>query len=121
MTGPGAVYAFLASFGIPAYASASVPEDAEMPYLTYDLATGSFGDGEVTLTVSVWYRTSSEAEPNAKAEEIRQAVGMGGRVLRYDGGAVWVKRGSPWCQSVTDEDNTVKRRYINITLEYLTA
>lgn len=121
MTGPGAIYAFLASFGIAAYTSASVPEDAEMPYLTYDLATDSFEEGEVALAVSLWYRTSSEAEPNAKAEEIRRAIGRGGRVIRYDDGAVWVKRGSPWCQSVTDEDNTVKRRYINITLEYLTA
>ena len=45
---------------------------------------------------------------------------MGGAFVPYDGGAMWIKRGSPWCQNIADESNkNIKRRYLNITVEYL--
>ena len=38
-----------------------------------------------------------------------------------DGGYIWLKRGSPFCQSLKyEDDNSIKRRYINLTAEYLT-
>lgn len=119
-TKEAAVYNFLSSFGIPAYTSASVPSDAEFPYLTYDLTVGSFESGEVPLTVNLWYRGMSESAPNAKAREVSERVGMGGTTLKCDGGMIWVKRGTPWCQSIADTDDTVKRRYINLSVEYMT-
>jgi hypothetical protein len=121
-TKAAAVYSFLSGFGIPAYASASVPSDAEFPYLTYDFVSASFGDGQNALTVNVWYRTDSEAVLNAKAEEISIAVGRGGRVVPCDGGAVWITKGSPFCQAVNAnaDDEKVKRRYINLNIEFLT-
>lgn len=119
-TQAAAVHQFLSGFGVPAYTTASVPEDAEFPYLTYSLVTGEWGDYGTSMAVDLWYRTESEALPNAKAEEMRRAIGPGGRVLRCDGGAVWVRRGTPWCQSMADpDDDMVKRRYINIDIEYL--
>ena len=76
--------------------------------------------GEIALTVNLWYYTESEAMPNAKAQEISDAIGMGGCMVAYDGGAMWIKRGSPWCQNIADEsDKNIKRRYLNITVEYL--
>ena len=119
-TQAAAIHKFLSGFGVPAYSASSVPVDAEFPYLTYSLVTGEWGDGEQPMAVSLWYRTESESKPNAKAEEIRRSIGRGGRVLRCDGGAVWVKRGVPWCQSMSDpDDDMVKRRYINLDLEYM--
>lgn len=42
-------------------------------------------------------------------------------MIKCDEGYIWVKTGSPWCQSLTDDtDKAIKRRYINITLEFLT-
>ena len=122
MTPEAAVYTFLSSFGIPAYAASSVPDQATFPYLTYDLVLGEWGQPEVNMPVNVWYRTDSEALPNAKVREISQAIGMGGVTLPCDGGMLWVKKGSPWAQAVTieGEDEKVKRRYININIEYLT-
>ena len=122
MTPEAAVYTFLSSFGIPAYAASSVPDQATFPYLTYDLVLGEWGQPEVNMPVNVWYRTDSEALPNAKVREISNAIGMGGVTLPCDGGMLWVKKGSPWAQAVTveGEDEKVKRRYVNIDIEYLT-
>lgn len=123
MTPEAAVYTFLSSFGIPAYAASSVPDQATFPYLTYDLVLGEWGQPEVNMPVNVWYRTDSEALPNAKVREISQAIGMGGITLPCDGGMLWVKKGSPWAQAMTveGEDEKVKRRYININIEFLIA
>ena len=123
MTPEAAVYTFLSSFGIPAYAASSVPDQATFPYLTYDLVVGEWGQPEVNMPVNVWYRTDSEAIPNAKVREISQAIGMGGITLPCDGGMLWVKKGSPWAQAMTveGEDEKVKRRYININIEFLIA
>lgn len=121
MTKAAALHRFFSSFGMPAYAAASVPEDAAFPYLTYELITSAWEGGEVGLTVNLWFYTESEAVPNAKAQELSQAIGLGGKILPCDGGYIWLKRGSPWCQSLKDETSpTIKRRYLNVTAEYLT-
>lgn len=122
MTPEAAIQTFLSGFGMPAYATASVPDGAVFPYISYDLAIGDW-DEEVNLTVNVWYRTTGEAIPNAKVREIGQAIGHGGVTLPCDGGMLWVKKGSPWAQAVTveGEAESVKRRYLNITLEFLTT
>lgn len=121
MTKEAALHKFFNSFGIPGYPSSAVPEDAVFPWLTYELIVDAWDGGEVGLTVNLWYYTTDEAPPNAKARELSQALGAGGKVLRCDGGYIWLKRGSPWCQSLRDEtDENIKRRYINVTAEYLT-
>ena len=121
MTPEAAVYQFMSGFGIPAYASTAVPDDAELPYITYDLVVGSWGDTEVNVPVNVWYRTSGEAVLNAKVREIGSRLGIGGITLPCDGGIVWFKKGEPWAQAVyvEGEDENVKRRYVNINIEYL--
>lgn len=121
MTPEAAIYRFMSGFGIPAYAATSTPSDAEFPYVTYDLVVGEWGGGEVNIPVNVWYRTDSEAEPNAKVREIREALRYGGVMLPCDGGSVWLKQGSPWAQAmrVEGENEKVKRRYVNINAEYL--
>ena len=121
MTQEAAIYAFLSSFGIPAYASTSVPDGRPFPYLTYDLVLNDWDGGEAVMVVNVWYRTESEAIPNAKVREVYQAIGDGGVTLPCDGGMLWLKRGTPWAQAVSDgTDDKVKRRYLNIDVEYLT-
>ena len=121
MTKEQALHAFFNSFGIVGYRSTSVPDDVIFPFLTYDFPVSSFEDDPVSGTLNLYYYTDSEAEPDAKIEEIRQAIGMGGALLQCDGGAIWLKRGVPWCQSLVDETNrNIKRRYANITAEYFT-
>jgi hypothetical protein len=117
-----ALHAWFQSFGVPFYPASSVPNDVLFPYGTYELITSAWDEGEVGLTVNLWYYTESEAIPNTKAQEISNAIGMGGTLVPCDGGAIWIKRGSPWCQNLRDDSApNIKRRYLNITAEYLTS
>lgn len=120
MTKGEALQSFFSRF-LTAYPSTAVPKDVVFPYLTYEPIFDSFGGGEVGLTVNLWFYTKSEAIPNAKAQEIADTIGLGGVMLPCNGGYIWIKRGSPWCQSLADgTDPGIKRRYLNVTAEYLT-
>ena len=90
--------------------------------ITQDNFEAQYADPIERKTVNLWYYTTQEAEPNAKAQEISDAIGLGGVFVPCDDGAIWIKRGSPWCQNVRDDSDTnIKRRYLNITVEYITA
>ena len=120
MTKGAALQAFFSQF-MDAYAAPAVPEAVTFPYLPYELITSAWDGGEVGLTVNLWFYTTSEAAPNAKAQELSDAIGYGGVTLPCDGGFIWLKRGSPWCQNLQDDtDKNIKRRYINVTAEYMT-
>ena len=121
MTKAAAIYQFWNSFGLTAYEENTVPDDADFPYITYQLVTDSF-DYEIPLTASIWYRSESWTAINAKAEEVSQKISRGGKIIPCDGGAIWMKRGQPFAQSMGDEsDNLIKRKYLNITAEFMTA
>ena len=121
MTKAAAIYQFWNSFGLTAYEENSVPDDAAFPYITYQLVTDSF-DREIPLTASLWYRSESWTDINAKTEEISQKISRGGKIISCDGGAIWLKRGQPFAQSMSDEsDDLIKRKYLNITAEFVTA
>ena len=121
MTKAAAIYQFWNNFGLTAYEENSVPDDAAFPYITYQLVTDSF-DREIPLTASLWYRSESWTDINAKTEEISQKISRGGKIISCDDGAIWLKRGQPFAQSMGDEsDNLIKRKYLNITAEFMTA
>lgn len=120
MTKNKALYAWLNEF-MPFHRASSVPDDVVMPYGTYEYIDSAFDLGEVGLTVNLFFRTESEAIPDEKAQELSKRIGYGGVTIPCDEGYIWLKRGSPFCQSLTYEnDPAIKRRYINITAEYLT-
>ena len=120
MTKAAAIYQFWSGFGLTAYEENTVPEDAAFPYVTYQLVTDSF-DREVAATASLWYRSTSWTEINAKTDEISERLGLGGVVLPCDNGAVWVKPGQPFAQNMSDPaDEMIRRKYINISAEYIT-
>lgn len=120
MTAPAALQSFFGSFGMPAYAATSVPDIVTFPYITYTLALGHLIGGESAISAELWMLTDSEAEINAAAEQIGKALGRGGKLLACDGGAVWLKKGSPWCTAVREEQMpTVKRRVLNLSAEFI--
>lgn len=114
-----AIQSFFEQFDIPAYAASSVPPEAEYPYLAYTSVDGDFLSGELSMTVNLWFRTDSEAEPNEKVRQIAKAIGYGGTCIKYDGGMAWLKKGNPWAQSLSDPDPSIKRRYLNVDIEYI--
>lgn len=120
MTKGAALHSFFNSFGIPGHPDTSVPEDQELPYLTYTPVFDSWGSS-VSIAVNLWYRTTDDSIPNAKAMELSNRIGPCGVLISCDGGYIWINRGSPFCQGLQDDaDKNVKRRYINVTADYLT-
>ena len=121
MTKAAAIYQFWSGFGLTAYEENTVPTDAAFPYITYQLVTDSF-EREIPLTASIWYRSESWTGINAKTEEISQKISRGGKIISCDGGVIWLKRGQPFAQNMGDEnDDLIKRKYLNITAEFMTA
>ena len=121
MTKNKALYSWFNEGEIPFYRASAVPDDVVMPYGTYEYIDSAFDLGEVGITVNLWFRTESEAIPDEKAQELSKRIGYSGVTIPCDEGYIWLKRGSPFCQSLTYEnDPAIKRRYINITAEYLT-
>ena len=125
MTKEAALYSFWSSFGLPAYEENSIYSmkgAPTYPFITYEVQTDSF-DASVSLTASLWYRPENESweAPNAKKREIAEAIGMGGVMVEIDGGAMWIKRSSPFAQNLGDSsDDFIKRVVLNITVEYFT-
>ena len=121
MTKAAAIYQFWNEFDLTAYEENTIPEDARFPYITYQLVTDSF-ENEVSATASLWYRSDGWMSINAKTEEISDFIGIGGKFVKCDGGRIWIKRGIPFAQNMGDEsDDLIKRKYLNLTFEFLTA
>ena len=121
MTKAAEIYQFWSGFGLTAYEENTVPEDAVFPYVTYQLVTDSF-DREVAASASLWYRSESWVEINAKTEAVSAHIGLGGKIIKCDGGRIWIKRGQPFAQNMGDEsDDLIKRKYLNLTFEFMTA
>ncbi len=112
-----AIINFWRSFGISAYDVGTVPEDAPLPRITYNMAVDYLGN-PVFGESSLWYRSSSWDAITEKSHEIEERIGRGGICLPYDGGCVWVTRGTPFAQCVTDEDDTLRRISHNVTYEF---
>lgn len=115
-TKAAAFHSWASSHGMPAYSSASVPEDAKPPYVTYDFGVSGWGDPAYTCTVNIWTR-GSDADANARASALMGTLPC---YAECDGGALRLTPGSPAWQAVADEPD-VKRRYCNVDVENLTT
>ena len=119
-----ALHQFWSSFGLTAYDENTVPDDAmttnKGKYLTYNVATAALGE-PTPLYANLWYKSSSWAEITVKANEMAEAIGRGGSIVPFDGGKIWICRGTPFSQRMSDEDDTIRRIYINVMAEYLSA
>ena len=118
-----ALYNFFSGFELPAYEENTVPTGKnapELPYITYATATSGF-DSDVQISASLWYKGYSWAGADRKATEINAALAHGGKLIPYTGGALWIRRGTPFAQHMADDDDTIRRIYLNLTAEYLSA
>ena len=124
MTKAEAIQQFWASFGLRAYDAYTVPtgEHApEPPYITYTVQTDSLG-AILTLTGSLWYRSSSWKDISDKADEIAEYIGYGYKKIEVDGGYLWITKGQPFAQRMSEpEDDMIRRIYIMLNAEFLTA
>lgn len=116
-----AIQNFWEGFDLPAYNETTVPDDAVMPYITYSISTDSIGS-VLFLPASIWYRTTSWRDVSRKAEEIAEyIVNMQPPSIALDKGRLYLAKGAPFAQRMSDPDDTVRRIYINLQAEFLTA
>lgn len=123
-----ALHSFWSSFGIPAIDEQSAYDDKTLnelnitfPYITYEVAQDSF-NYPAAIGADLWYQSTSWSAITAKAQQIEAEIGRGGKIVRYDGGAIWITRASPFSQRLAAEnDYDVRRVHININAEFLSA
>lgn len=125
MTKAQAIQQFWSQFGVKAYDENTVPTGAnapQLPYITYSSKTDSIG-AVLALTGSVWDRSSSWATVESLVDSIAEAVGKNGYyIAKVDGGYMWITKGTPFAQRMADpNDDMIRRVYINLQCEFLTA
>ncbi len=116
-----AIYKWFNDLGIPFYVDTNVPDMKEIsyPYGTYQNVIGNWAD-HVSITVRLYYRTTSEKEINAMVQKLTDKLKENNQVI-CDDGMLWVNPGAPYCQAVSDEeDDTIRSRYINLLVDYFT-
>ena len=120
-----ALQSFWSSFSLTAYDDRTVPTGDNapaFPYITYELSTDEL-DHPLTLTASLWYRSSSWQEITAKCHEIERYIGeYGHRVIKLDNGYLYITKEHPFAQRMGDDsDDMIRRIYLQIKAEFLTA
>ena len=123
MNEQAALQTFWSGFNWDAFEENAVPENAFATrdhYLTYAAGLSGF-DEPMMLTASLWQRSKSWTDTVNKSREIFEEIGLGGVLLQTDDGYVWIKRGQPFAQRMSDEDPTVRRIYLNVEVEFFTS
>ncbi len=114
-----ALHSFWSSFGLVAYDATSVPDNAELPYITYEVSSADFNI-DLAQTANLWYRSTSWKDITEKEMQIADYISHGGIMITYDNGAFWLKKGVPWAQRMSDEqDDTIRRMILNIEIEFI--
>lgn len=103
---------FVGGFGLPAYTNQSVPDDVQVPYLTYPLKEPEWNQ-KTSFYIQGWYKSTSNADLTAKADEIVKEVGTG-ITISTDSGYLVIYPDTPLVQLMVDGD--YRSFYINLSI-----
>lgn len=103
---------FVGGFGLPAYTTESVPDDVSVPYLVYPLTEPEWSQ-KASFYIQGWYRTKSNAELSAKADQIIREIGTG-ITINTQSGYLVIYPETPLVQLMTDGD--YRSFYINLSI-----
>lgn len=92
---------FFSGFGLPAYTLTSVPEEVELPYITYPLIEPEWNE-QASFYCQVWYPQNRLEDLLKKADLIVQNVGEM-RKIKMDEGYLVLYPSTPLIQILTDE------------------
>lgn len=109
-----ALYEFWSGFELPAYTVGTVPDEAQLPYITYSLSETEPLESS-THYAQVWYRDTSNSALLAKVDEIKAALGDGVRIA-CDGGYVVLRPSNPLVQLMVDANPENRYAYINLQI-----
>lgn len=110
------------SFDLPAYDEMTVPDDAVMPYITYEAVAGNM-DAATQVAVNLWYRSNSWVDISRKAQQIATAIDNMPSSIKIDGGRMKVRLpNSAWGDRMDEpNDGGVRRIRLAVEIEFLTA
>lgn len=110
------LYAFWNSFQIPAYPEYNVPDDVDMPYITYELVEPEWRS-QITAYARVWYRDTSYVSITQKLDEISDRIGEG-LLLPSGDGYILLFKDVQFIQFQPYEvDDSVKIAYLSMIME----
>ena len=107
-----ALKTFFSGFGVPAYQKGTVPDDVELPYIAYSLASPEWNQ-KASLYAQVWDRSTSNTRLIKIADQITAAIGEEKRIA-LDGGYLVIWPETPKVQIEADGD--FRYAYINLSI-----
>ena len=113
-----ALNTFWNSFNVPAFEVSTIPDNVEMPYLTYEGAIDDFGN-EIATSVNLYYRGKSWKAITEKLDEIEEVISKGVYVPFSNNKAILIRKANPFAQRVAEEDEEVRRYVINLSYEFI--
>jgi len=93
---------FFSGFGIPAYTLDSVPEEVELPYITYPLTEPEW-DEQASFYCQVWYPKRKLEQLLTKADQIVAAIGTM-KQFEQEGGYLVIYPSTPLIQILSDDE-----------------
>ena len=111
---------FWSSFGVNAYEEHSVPDGAGFPRITYEAAMSTF-ENLVSITASIWTRSTSWATADLLANSIERYIKAMGCPVIDDGRYRVFIGNTTFAQRMDDpNDDQIKRIVLNVDFEYMT-
>ena len=104
-----ALQEFWSSFQLPAYTTETVPDDQDVPYITYSLSETEPLE-PLTHFAKVYYRSTSNADLLAKVDEILAVFHQNGDTVRMECEGGYVVLRNPTVQLMTDQDPVFRAR-----------
>lgn len=113
-----ALHSFWSQF-CTAYEENSVPDNAVLPYITYQKAFGDF-DQPTAMTGSIYTRSTSWRQADSILNQIDNAIKEGGQIITFDDGKIYFTKGTPFAQTMGEDDRNIKRYVINLSVKFFT-
>lgn len=107
-----ALKTFFSGFGLPAYQEGTVPDDVELPYISYSLVSPEWNQ-KASMYARVWDRTKSNTRLIQKTDQITAEIGER-KILPLTDGYLVIWPETPKVQIQADGD--FRYAYINLSI-----
>lgn len=114
-----ALNTFFNGFGIPGYLEDNIPPAASLPYLTYKSVVPGGWNEEASFHGRLWYPSSAGRLPILQTEDKISAALAGGLTVPCEGGAILLRKGTPWAQPMDNPPEGYLCEYLNFEITQL--
>lgn len=102
---------------MPSYLENYVPVGIEFPYLTYQLIQGNTLQPEL-IQIRIYTKSESLIELVSYIDNINETIEEGLNIpILNEENKMWIYKGNPFSQFVSEEDKTIKSGLINLNIQ----